>query len=66
MAIKAIAYRPAARPVHDTIAPRPLICRWQRDPGGRLVCRWMRDDALPAATDRVVPFTRRKKPRHRG
>jgi hypothetical protein len=66
MAVKAIAFRTAARLDHDTIAPRPLICRWMRDAGGQLVCRWMRDDAIPAATDCVVPFRRRRKPQHAG
>jgi hypothetical protein len=66
MAIKAIAFRPAARPDHDNAAPRPLVCRWQRDPDGQLVCRWMRDEPLPTTADRVVPFKRRKKVRHVG
>lgn len=66
MAINAIAFRPAAQPGRDDIAPRRLICRWQRDRDGRLVCRWMRDEPLATPVHRIVPFKRRKRVRDVG
>jgi hypothetical protein len=65
MAIKAIAFRPAARPDRNNLGTRQLVCRWQRDISGQLVCHWALEDAV-RSTDRVVPFKRRKQVRHVG
>jgi hypothetical protein len=74
MAIQAIAFRSAARPNRDNLAPRQLVCHWERDAGGQLICRWRRSDIeKPAdgaaqerpASGRVLPFEpRRRQVRH--
>lgn len=66
MTIQAIARRPAARPAEQAHVKPRLVCRWHRDPSGKLVCRWALETPLPDAA-RVVPLRRRAgKVRHSG